>query len=68
MGKVVTSFETEYVIKDVLFNETEVVAHLDLTEKPMPAFLLYMNIERAAELIGLEIDWAGYGFKPDKKA
>ncbi len=66
MGKVITSFETQYKIKDVLFKEAEVVVHLDLTETPMPSFQLYMDIERAAELIGIEIDWKAYGFKPGK--
>jgi hypothetical protein len=66
-GKIISSFETEYIIRDVVFNEGEVVVKLDLTEKPMPSFILYMNIERAAELIGLDMKWEAYGFKPGKK-
>ncbi len=63
VGKDLTSFETSYKIKDLVFQEGEVLALLALADNPETALILYMDIDRAAELLGMTIDWKKFGFK-----
>jgi hypothetical protein len=62
-GKTLTSFETEYLVKDLVFQEGEVLALLTLLEIPDSPVKLYMDIDRAAELLGIAVDWKANGFR-----
>jgi hypothetical protein len=63
VGKLITSYETEYKIIDLGFEEAEILAKVIMTASPENALKLTMDIERAAELCGIRIDWAASGFK-----
>ena len=63
IGKELTSFETEYTIKDLVFREGEVLALLVMRDNPEIPMVLYMDIDRAAELLSVAIDWKKNGFR-----
>jgi hypothetical protein len=63
IGKEITSFETEYKIKDLVFREGEVLALLVMRDNPETPMILYMDVARAAELLGITFDWKKAGFK-----
>jgi hypothetical protein len=63
VGKDLISFETEYTIKDIVFKEGEVLALLVMHDNPAIPMVLYMDIDRAAEILAIEIDWKGNGFR-----
>ena len=67
IGKTIVSFDTEYKIKEVVFIEGEVLVHLIMTAQPDSPLVLYMDIARAAELAGINVDWAKHGFKIKKE-
>ena len=62
-GKLITSYETEYKITDLVFEEGEIFALVIMTASPDNALKLTMDIDRAAELCGISVDWVASGFK-----
>jgi hypothetical protein len=62
-GRQIISYETEYKITDLVYEEGEVLAIVIMTASPENVLKLTMDIDRAAELCGIEIDWAASGFK-----
>jgi hypothetical protein len=67
IGKKIVSFETEYLIRELVFDEGEMLVGIVMTAMPDSPLKLTMDIERAAELAGIEINWAEQGFKAKKQ-
>jgi hypothetical protein len=62
-GKALTSFGTEYRIKELVFREGEVLALLSMLDNPETPMILFMEVDRAAELLGITIEWKKNGFR-----
>jgi hypothetical protein len=62
-GKAITSFGTEYRIKELVYKEGEVLALLTMLDNPETPMILFMEVDRAAELLGIVVDWKQNGFK-----
>ena len=67
IGRRIASYDTEYEITDVIFDESEVLAVLKLNSGQPNGLKLTMDISRAAELCELSFDWKACGFKAGKK-